>query len=178
MASLLQDKRTGLYYAQFYDSSRRPRCKKLPLKTTRKRTAERALLRLEDAVALGELDPWLAPPEEPVEEREDLSLLGDAKRAYLASCAHLKPKTITSYEDVLRPFVAFMGEDFPVARLTGRRVLEWLDSTSANDVTRRKYTHHLGYLFRFLVRQGWMTEDISKKVPLRKIPEQAPKAMT
>lgn len=178
MATLLLDKRTGCYYAQFHDKARRPQRKTVSLKTKQKRTAERALTKLAGAFALGQFDPWAPPPEEPQDEREDLSLLGPARDAYLASCAHLKPKTVKTYTDILRLVVEFWGEDFPVEKLTGRHVHEWLDSTKAGDVTRRKYTNHLGYLCRFLVRGGWMAKDISKEVPLRKVPEQAPKAMT
>lgn len=175
MASLLQDPRTGHFYAQFYDGHRRPQRKTVPLKTKRRRTAERALHRYEEAYALGTFDPWAPPPE--CHEVDDLSTLGAAVSAYLLSCSHLKPKTIQSYKDVLRPFLCHMGDRFPVRRVSALHVLEWLQTTQAGDVTRRKYVNHLGYLFRFLVRRGEMEKDVSKEVPLRKVPEQAPKAM-
>lgn len=177
MASLYCDKRTGLFSAVFSDKDRRPQRKKISLKTKRRRTAERALAKLEDDYALKQFDPW-APPPEPEEDEEDLTRLGPAVDAYLASCAHLKPKTVTTYDDILRPFTAFLGRRYYVSRISPRRIEAWLETTNTNDVTRRKYVKHLGYLFRFLVRKGVLTEDVSKQVPLRRVPEQAPKAMT
>src|SRR5690554_5454744 len=114
MATLIQDSRTGRFYAQFYDRSRRPQRKTHSLKTKQRRTAERAFARLVESFALGTFDPWERPV--PVQqEEEDLSQLKAAVDAYLASCAHLKPKTITTYADVLNPFKSHLGDDFPVA---------------------------------------------------------------
>jgi integrase len=176
MASLIKHS-SGTYYIQFYDEHKRPRRKRVSLGTKRKRVAGRAFAKREEEYILGRYDPW-APPEPPEEEREDLSRLGDAKDAYLASCAHLKPATIRTYREIIDPFTDHLGEGFRVSRIKPKHVLGWLDTTDANDVTRRKYVSHLGYLFRFLVERGWMKHDISKDVPLRKVPEQAPKAMT
>ena len=176
MASLFQDPKSGHFYAQFYDARCRPRRKTLSLKTKKKRTAERALLRLEERFALGDFDPW-APADEELPPA-DLSTLGPAVDAYLASCAHLKPKTIQSYKDVLLPFMRHLGVRYPVQRIDVECVLSWLSTTHAADVTRLKYVNHLGYLFRFLVRKGAMTSDVSKRVPLRRVAEHAPRAMT
>ncbi|MCZ6705930.1 MAG: hypothetical protein O6942_08525, partial [Bacteroidetes bacterium] len=58
MASQVYHSRSGYYFAQFYDGHRNPTRKTVSLKTKKKRIAERALGKLEDAVALGEIDPW------------------------------------------------------------------------------------------------------------------------
>lgn len=176
MASLIN--RTGWYYAQFHDASRRPKSKRVSLKTTKKRTAERLLTKLEEQYRLGEFDPWMPPAVEPDEEKPDLSRLGPAVEAYLASCSHLKPKTIVTYRDVFNLFKACVGDDFPVDRLRADHVQSFVDDGERSVVTRRKYARHLGYLFRYLVREGWMQEDLSKQVRLRRVPEQAPKSMT
>lgn len=178
-------RRSGVYAAQFYDRHKDPACKRLSLKTKRRRAAERALHRLEEAWdgGTGRWCPWKDGRRHEVfgwipKPAEDLSLLGDAKRAYLQAKAHLAPATLRKYRDVLRPFTLHVGPDVRVAELTARDVLSWLDSTSANDQTRKIYTEHLGYLFRWLVQKGFMEEDISKEVPLRKVPESSPKALT
>lgn len=58
MASLVIDPRSGSYYAQFNDKDRRSTSKRVSLTTKRKRVAERAFVKLEDAYALGVFDPW------------------------------------------------------------------------------------------------------------------------
>lgn len=174
MASLL--KQGAYYYAQFYSKHKRPRRKKVPLRTTTRRVAERLLRRLEDEYALGTYDPWAV--DEADGGDETLSTIEAAVTAYLATCTNLRPRTVDTYKQITEPFRDFLGADFPVARIQPRHVLAWLDSTKANDVTRHKYNKHLGYLWRFLVRRGEMEKDLSKLVKLRKIPEMAPKDMT
>ena len=73
MASVSRDVRTGFFYAQFFDLGKRPSRKTIPLRTKTKRVAERALVKLEDAFAAGELDPW-ATDEESVEHLGALGL--------------------------------------------------------------------------------------------------------
>lgn len=174
MASLVRNAKSGYFYAQFFDSRKRPRRKTVPLRTSDKRTAGRALARIENAVALGEFDPWAAP----IPETEPLARLGEAVTAYLDSCRQLKPDTQRTYREICSLFERYAGPSLPISRITAGHIERWLDSTSAGDVTRRKYVKHLGYLFRFLMRRGDLDQDISKKVMLRRIPERRPKAMT
>ena len=148
MASLVYHSRSGYYFAQFYNGHQNPTRKTVFLKTKKKRIAERALGKLEDAVALGEFDPW-----EPKQETADeLGVMGVAVRAYLESCSHLKANTLRTYGEILIPFQMHLGANYKLTRISVRDIISWLDSTSANDVTRRKYANHLGYFFRFLVR--------------------------
>lgn len=182
MASLVRQR--GYFYAQFYDSSRRPQRKKIPLKTKEKRAARRLLGRMEDKCALGEYDPWTDGREhelfgwEPRPER-DLSTLGKAKSAFLGDHSHLRPETLRTYEEVLRLFVGFLGKGFATERLRPRQLERWLASTdSLADATKRKYIKHVGYLIRYLVERGWLEEDISKQVDLPKAVERPPRALT
>ena len=170
MASLLRQR--GYFYAQFYDSSRRPQRKKIPLKTKEKRAARRLLGRMEDKCALGEYDPWTDGREHELfgwepRPKQDLSTLGKAKAAFLDDRAHLRPETLRTYDEVLRLFVSFLGEGFATERLRPRQLERWLASTdSLADATKRKYIKHVGYLIRYLVERGWLEEDISKQVGL------------
>ena len=174
MASLVYHSRSGYYFAQFYDGQQNPTRKTVSLKTKKKRIAERALAKLEDAVALGDIDPWASRRE----TADELAVMGVAVKAYLNSCSHLRASTLTTYKDILSPFQRHLGYNYPLSKISEANILAWLDSTSAGDVTRRKYVNHLGYFFRFLVKQGEISSDLSKKVPLRKVPETAPKSMT
>ena len=56
MASLR--KKSGHYYARFYDSNRSPKQKELALKTTRKSNARSKLVKWEKAYEEGKFDPW------------------------------------------------------------------------------------------------------------------------
>jgi hypothetical protein len=56
MAFLVEQ--NGYYYAQFYESSRSPRRKKVSLETTKKRPARPLLGRMEEGYATGDYDPW------------------------------------------------------------------------------------------------------------------------
>lgn len=190
MPSLIQQR--GLYYVQFYSAHRKPQRVRVPLRTRVRRDAERHQRRVERAVTGGTFDPWTqtwdpyagaaadsvetSPPDQ--RSQDDLLQLGTASEVYLASCSHLKPYTIRTYREIIRPFVAHAGGETKVSSLTSDHVLRWLDSTCAGAVTRRKYNNHLGYLFRYLVRLGVMDRDLSAEVKLRRVPESAPKSLT
>jgi hypothetical protein len=184
MASLVHQ--GGRYYVQFYDADRSPIRKRIPLKPSEKRTAQRLLACTEDAYVLGDYDPWGHGREhelfgwEPGPD-EDLSTLGKAIDAYLRSCSHLRPDTQRTYREVLRLFERHVGSDQHVDRLQARHITDWLEegvpSDTLADATRRKYVKHLGYLFRYLVEKGAMEEDLSKEVALPKQVERPPKAM-
>ncbi len=184
MASLVHQ--SGRYYAQFYDADRAPTRKRIPLKTSDNRTAQRLLSRAEDAYALGDYDPWRHGREhelfgwDPGPE-EDLSTLGKAIDSYLDSCSHLRPDTQRTYREVLRLFEGHVGRGQHVDRLQASHITNWFDegvpSDNLADATRRKYVKHLGYLFRYLVEKGAMDEDLSKQVALPKQVERPPKAM-
>lgn len=181
MASLVQQR--GLYYAQFYDSAKHPQRKRVPLKTRRKKTARRILGRAEDKYALGEYDPWTDGREhelfgwEPAPEK-DLSTLGSAKAAFLASRSHLRESTVRTYREVLRLFVRHLGEAFKTRKLRAKHIQDWIGGKDIADATRRKYVNHVGYLVRYLVEEGWLEEDISKDVDVPKQVETPPKALT
>ena len=177
MASLIKHA-SGIYYAQFYDATRRPKRKRFSLRTRNRRTAERVLSKLEADLLLGGFDPW-APPASTEEDAPAVPAhLGDAVEAYLADRAHLRPDTLRTYGEIMRAFASHAGPSTAVAELTPRHVVAWLRSTSTKPVTKRKYVSHLGYLFRWLVERAAMERDVSKEVKLERVPEQAPKAMT
>ena len=60
MASLIE--RDDLYYTEFYDNYRSPIRKRFSLKTKRKRTARKLLVKFEDDYLLDKFDPWSDDP--------------------------------------------------------------------------------------------------------------------
>ena len=158
----------------------------MPLSVSRKRDALVALRRMEGAAAAGRFDPWSedwdpstgeglkeTPRPEPV-----VRTLAEGARSYLHSTRHLRPNTVRTYTEVVEAFVAHAGGQVALSDLTPGHIASWLDSTSAGDVTRRKYVVHVGYLLRHLVRSGHLGSDLSKEVGLPRVPERAPRAMT
>ena len=59
--SSLYKRPNGVYSLSFYGADRRPTRKHVSLRTKTKRTAEALQRRLDDAVLLGEYDPWVEP---------------------------------------------------------------------------------------------------------------------
>ena len=171
MASLI--KQRDHYYAQFYDSKRQPKRKQVPLKTKTKRVAQQLIRQLEDQYALGEFDPWLDTLGETGDE--DLRLLHDATAAFLKAKSHRSEHTIRCYRTYLAAFERFVGPSFPVNSITGQHVLGFLDSTNANDVTRKSYHRHLRVFFRWLVQKDVIRRDVTEDVTLRKVPSRFPR---
>jgi len=174
MASLICNSRSGFYYAQFCDRRKYPTRKIISLGTRKRRIAEKAFSKLEDAVYLGDVDPWKTI-EAPI---ITLNKLGESVDDYLRSCDHLKDSTRRTYKEILRPFTQHVGPATKIRNVTGANIKAWLDSTRARDVTRKKYLNHLGYLFRYLIRNGALDTDPTTEVRLKKLPQTAPKAMT
>jgi len=99
MASIRKKGKGGHYYARFYDSSRTPKRKEVPLRTTRKSVARKRLVELEEAFERGEYDPW-AP-----EERAEPLTLHDAITAFVNEKKEtLRTNTVNDYRSKLRHF--------------------------------------------------------------------------
>ena len=92
-------KKSGRYYARFYDSKRSPSRKEIALGTSRKKVAEPKLRKMEEAYARGEYDPW---KDEWTGENTDLQ---DAIKEYLKEKEReVRESTIEQYKSVLTQF--------------------------------------------------------------------------
>lgn len=131
MASVV--KHGGRYYAQFYDKNRKPQRKQAPLGTSTKRVATRLVRELEDKFALAEYDPWFDNPS----DSDKPQLVGDAAEAFLATKSHLGPSSIRMYGSLVHAFKDHLGQDFPVQSVHSDDIIEFLDSTETNDVSRK-----------------------------------------
>jgi len=95
MASMRKKK--GHYYARFYDKHRSPKRKELALGTSRKDVARRKLSDLERQHREGTFDPW--NPDRAAPERLTVE---QAKKAFMQSRSHLRPKSRREYRSVIR----------------------------------------------------------------------------
>lgn len=171
MASLLN--RNGWYYAQFFDLTRTPKRKQIPLRTRTKKTALRLLRVLEDEVAEGKRNPWADTAALPAEAPR-AKTLSEAVELFLASRAHLRPASVESYRVRLALFKGHAGAATSLLSVGPVHVRAFLESSKIRDVTRAGYLRHLRVFARWMVRAGLLSTDITATVELRKVPERAP----
>ncbi|HEX8387186.1 MAG TPA: hypothetical protein VF576_13430, partial [Rubricoccaceae bacterium] len=108
MASLVSQ--SGRFNLDFFDSTRTPKRKRVPLRVKYKRDAESVARKLERDFSLGVFNPWTddartydqAPQPKP--ER-----LSEARAAFLDTKTHMSARTLGEYEQVSGRFVAFVG---------------------------------------------------------------------
>ena len=170
MASLINQK--GSYYGQFYDASRKPQRKQVPLRTKRKRVAERVLRRLEDEYALGEFDPWGSQSTLPYHS------LQEAVTAYAASRAHLSPHTVSKYETVLGQLVGHLGGDYPLIQIDSSDIQSCLDAKERKAVTKKVYATTMSPFFGWLVEGGVLNTNPVSGVVLARVPSKFPRFMS
>jgi len=173
MASLIQSK--GSYYAQFFDASRRPKRKQIPLKTKRRRVAERAFRRLEDEYALGQFDPWA--PSEPERDAPPRTL-GKAYDAFMGSRANLRPHTLAKYESVVGLFVRELGEGVDIALVQPKHVQSFLDARDRRAITKKTYATTLSPFFNWAVEVGAADSNPVCGIRLERPPAKFPRYLS
>ncbi|MEX0723489.1 MAG: integrase [Gracilimonas sp.] len=164
MASLI--KQHGLYYVQFYNSQRRPKQKRVPLKTRTKQTALKLKRELEDEFATGAYDPWL---DDTVSiEGEELSKDSSIKEALdqyikLKSKKDWRPMTARNTKYVLEDFVRRVGNDHPVGGVTEKHFNKFLNRGDIKYETKRS---HKKKLKTFLI---WLDENNLARLNSKKL---------
>jgi integrase len=164
MASLI--KQHGLYYVQFYNSKRRPKQKRVPLKTRTKQTALKIQRKLEDDFATGAFDPWL--DETITIDGEELSKDSTIKQALdryikLKSKKDWRPNTARNAKYVLEDFVGRVGNDHPVGGVTEKHFNSFLNRS---DIKYEMKRSHKKKLKTFLI---WLDENNLVKLSSKKL---------
>ena len=169
MASLR--KKSGRYYARFYDKRRSPKRKEIALGCTRKDVARRRLTKWEQQYEKGTFDPW-NPDAGP-----DALTLREAEEEFMNSRSHLRPETIKSYRSVLRVFrrtdavtPALMLKDIGETHLR-----PYVYSGDVKTATRGYRYRHLRTFFNWAVKKGHIEENpldaLDKPRKHKKLPE-------
>ena len=168
MASLR--KKSGHYYARFYDSSRSPKQKELALKTTRKSNARKKLVKWEKAYEEGDFDPWRGGwliEHKTLDEAADAFI--EAKEE-----AGLRPNTIEAYEYVLKGIQEHTPPGVMTRDVLPEHVRSYVHATKevaggdeeVSNATKRHRHSHLSTFFRRAVEKGWAdgnpVEDVTK----------------
>lgn len=169
MASLR--KKSGRYYARFYDKRRSPKRKEIALGCTRKDVARRRLSKWERQFEKGMFDPW-NPDAGP-----DALSLEEAQEAFMKSRSHLRPDTVKAYRSALRCFrrsnavpPALMLKDVGEAHLR-----PYIYDSGVTAATRRFRFRHLRTFFNWAAKKGRLEESpldgLDKPKQEKKLPE-------
>ena len=166
MASLR--KKSGHYYARFYDSNRSPKQKEIALKTTRKDNARKKLVKWQKAYEEGDFDPWNGGW---LVEHKTLS---DAADAFIETKenAGLRPNTIEVYEYVLKGLQEHTPPGVNVRDVLPDHVRSYVhvpkevagEDEEVSNATKRHRHSHLATFFRWAVEQGWADANPVEKV--------------
>lgn len=84
------------------------------------------------------------------------------------------PKTVRWYQDMLRRFTEFLGEDMRLRDLTLEGIRDYQRSRrelGLSKFTLHAYTRTLKTFLRWMEREGYLDEDVSSKVDLPKVPK-------
>jgi integrase len=169
MASLR--KKSGRYYARFYDKRRSPKRKELALGTSRKDVARRKLSKLERQYRNETFDPW-APNAEP-----DALTLSEAISRFMDSRSHLREETIKSYRSVLRVWkrTDAVSAALQLDGVNGSHLRPYVYSGDVKAATRGYRYRHLRTFFNWHVKQGHLEESpldaLDKPKKQKKLPE-------
>lgn len=179
---MLYQRSNGRYYAQFDDATRWPRLKQVALGTSDRRDAERALVRLEDAVAEGRYDPWQAGrstrssvPHPAQRPSLDSCALNVQVAAFVTARAHLSPYTRAKYRSVLGLLADHVGAHRDVRSLSARDLQGFLDGGERKAVTRKTYATTLSPFFAWLVEGGVISANPVGQIALARVPSTAPR---
>lgn len=174
MSSLFK-RENGVYYVSFFDPDRTPPRKVISTRVRLKRDAQVFQAKLDAGVSLGTFDPFTMRPRDffkgvvPERDRPDLSLLGPASYAFLASRSNLRPTTQERYFYIVSRFTEFVGREVLTRSVTSVDVQAWLDQTKTKPVTVNNYRRALSTFFRWLEAQEVRSGDPTQAVRLPKV---------
>ncbi len=159
-------KRGDRFYLLFFDASRTPKQKTVPLGRMSSRAAERLRSRREDEYAAGRYDPWAA--------RSDLSV-AEAVAAFKKSRRKKSPSTRAIYESILTRLAEAVGPHRLIASVGASDVTAFLDGTEASDVSKKTYLAHLSAFWAFCTAEGCCDGNVCDAVPIERVPTVFPR---
>jgi len=131
---------------------------------TRRFDAERFLARVEVDKSAGR---WIDP------ERSKLRF-GEWADRWMSTTSHLKPKTVSNYESLLRSRILPTFGNAPIGAIRPIDVREWLSSLQADGLSAsrcRAAYHLLGSIFRTAVEDGRVATSPCVGIKLPRLPQ-------
>lgn len=161
----------GSFFAVFFDPDRRPRQKRVNLRTTDQKAAELAAVALERERMAGLRDPWNDPMP------EDGVLLQTAIDRFIKSRSDRREKTLRADRSTLELFKDSLKATAPlVATVERRHVASFLDPKKTDkkgrkrsSATLRTYQTRLASFFGWAVEQGYIKQDPTRKIEKPKL---------
>lgn len=164
MASLR--KRGDRFYLLFFDASRTPKQKTVPLGRVSSKAAGRLRSSREDEYAAGRYDPWAV--------RSDLSV-AEAVQAFKRSRRKKSPSTRAIYESILSRLAEAVGPRNLIASIGAADVTAFLDSTKTGDVSKKTYLAHVSAFWEYCAAEDWCDGNVCDGVQLERVPTVFPR---
>lgn len=173
----------GKYYARFYDASRSPQEKTVPLKTTRKSIARKKLAELEEAFEKGEFDPWTDAKD------RDLTARQAVERFLSAKAADVRESTVQTYRQQLQAWLQSFSSGIEIRAVGPQQLRPYVTTYTApkkgedeaerekrtpSRATQRKRYRHLQAFVNWLLDQGLIKDDPLNEVTKPKKQEKKP----
>jgi len=178
MSSLI--KQHGKYYLQFYDKHRSPQRKRVALKVTRKREAEKHQRRLEDAYRDQEYDPWTDDPFTFQKQDKEPQTIEEAMEAFLSAKkeAGRSENTIRSYRGIIRRLTGRVGADRLLQSVSGADLSSYIRDEGIAKTTQHKRYRHLKAFLRWCLKEKIIPRNPLGGVEPPDKPEKLPKVMS
>ena len=178
MASLV--KRNQNFYAQFHDASRSPKRKRISLRTGTRSIAKRLLVRLEDAYALDEFDPWTQDFDNFFNRSTEPTTLSEALDEFLADKERLgrSENTINSYRWIVGQWSRNVGSDTSLVRVKPADIEPFVRDASVSKSTRHTRYRNVRPFLRWCAKEGYIDTPPTEPVEGPDKPHKLPKRLT
>jgi integrase len=153
----------GHYYGRFYDSSRSPKRKEIPLDTTRKKIARRRLSDLEEQYEKGEFDPWSDPA-----DRQRLTIEQAVERFLDAKEGTVRESTVNTYRQQLEAWIKSCPPSLVMHAVGPQHIRPYVHTytdperdriEAPSNATKRKRYRHVQAFVNWLLDAGMINDD-------------------
>lgn len=183
MASMSKKGPGGHYYARFFDSTRSPKEKTVPLKTTRKSIARKELVKLEQAYEKGEFDPWTD------DKDRDISASEAVERFLQQKEQEVRSSTVDTYRQQLEAWIDSLPRPLHIRAIEPHHIRPYVRTYTAprkheteeearkrtlQRATQRKRYRHVQVFLNWLLECGLLTDDPMADVSKPKKQEKKP----
>jgi len=174
MASMTKKGKSGYWFARFYNSSRSPKEKTVPLKTTRKSIARGRLSDLEEEYEKGTFDPWTDAKD------RHLSAADAIERFLQQKARDVRSSTVQTYRQQLEAWLGSFSESIEARAIEPKHLRPYVTTYTAGGdgvpsrATQRKRYRHLRAFINWLLDEGLITGNPLDEVSKPKKQEKKP----
>ncbi len=168
MASFRKKGKGGHYYARFYNSSRSPKRKEIPLDTTRKKVARRRFVDLEEQFEKGEFDPWHDPA-----DKDRLTVQEAVERFLDMKDNTIRASTLRTYRQQLEAWIESCPPGLTLKLVGPEHIRPYVYTHTSDErdhidapsnATQRKRYRHVQAFLNWSVDKGMRKENPIEEV--------------